>query len=156
MNTLRMLSKGVVVSAFVGGCSAYHMYEGPQRAMNEVSTVTQTQLVTLMTIDGGDTGVSKEFKLAPGEHAISVAVYKRRGSSESTIRTTSSKGDHSRTYICTCEIKLRTEVGRRYHVQGGPMGDVAGAWVTDSQEHHNQPWTAVAAFDPPHCRCSHC
>lgn len=131
----------------LGGCRPYHMYGGRLQSAAQLSRVTHSRYVTLMDIDGKDTGLSKQFMILPGEHSIAVSVYRPSPGD--------SRSKPSRVYVCGCSLELTTAAARHYHVEAGELdGGAWGAWVLiDSDGSAKRSWAEVKHGEPPHCRC---
>jgi hypothetical protein len=142
-----MILAATSAALVLGGCRPYHMYRGPARSAARLSRVTHSRYVTLMDIDGKDTGLSKQFMILPGEHSFAVNVYRPSPGD--------SRNKPSRVYVCGCILELTTAAARHYHVEAGELDDGAwGAWVLiDSGASAKQSWAEVKHGEPPHCRC---
>jgi hypothetical protein len=141
------------VALAAGACNPYHMYAGPEVPVHDLSTVTKSRYIRLMTIDGRDTGISQEFKLRPGEHTVHLEVYEPTGSAVTGNRGSGRGGSKTRRYVCSCTLSLQTEAGVSYHLQGGRVDAGWGAWVTQSARSDAE-WPDVRGLDPPHCFCA--
>jgi hypothetical protein len=146
------------LSTLIGGCRPYHMYGGEFRSDAEVGTVTQTYAVRMMTVDGGDTGVSSVFKLLPGEHAIKAEVYQvgRDVELDRYVHGSANRMQGKfRWYVCTCVLRLDVIAGEAYELDGGEI-DAAewSVWAVPPDRHRPEHvWKAVEELDPARCIC---
>ena len=130
-------------------CRPYHMYQGQHRTPDQISIIRQAKTVLLLEIDGGDTGLSNQFRLLPGPHTFVVQI--RRISAVGSA-STGRPPKEARLPICSCQIQLDTWAGAQY--------------LVDSREHSENVWIAWVgsadkggkdAADPerlPHCTCT--
>jgi hypothetical protein len=125
------------------------MYEGNHRSGAETSTIRQSRSVLLLEIDGGDTGLSNQFRLLPGEHTFLVQIY-RLGQIPSAYAYRPAK--EAREPVCACQLQLDTWAGSTYFFDAKELPEnVWIAWAQRTQEE------GAPKPDPeslPNCTCS--
>lgn len=148
----------ITSAALIGGCRPYHMYGGEVRSDAEVGTVMQTYAVRMMTVDGGDTGISHLFKLLPGEHAIEAEIYKVGYDVDlpPNVRGSANRmAGKFRWYVCTCVLRLDVVAGKAYEIDGGEIeADKWSVWAVPLDPRRPEhSWVAVEELNPPRCVC---
>jgi hypothetical protein len=142
----------------VAGCRPYHMYEGEFRSDEDVGTVTQTYAIRMMTIDGGDTGLSQTFKLLPGRHRLEAQVHFVGTDPEidpRLTRTAHHRQGQVRRYMCTCQLELEVTPASSWLIDGGKIADHQWAmWAVEPKPSRpDHTWAEVEKLDPPRCTC---
>lgn len=101
-----------------------------------------------MSIDGGDTGVSRQFRVLPGEHTLSVQIY-RIGKIMSAYPQRPAK--EIRIPVCMCQFELDTWAGATYLVDSRELaGDV---WIAFARSTNVGREIEPDPENLPHCTC---
>ena len=133
----------------MSSCRPYHMYEGDRLSRAEISAIRQSRSVLLLEIDGGDTGLSNQFRLLPGKHTFLVQIYRLE---QIPSAYADRRAKEAREPVCTCQLQLDTWAGSTYLFDAkGLPEDVWIAWAQRIQEE------GAPQPDPeslPHCACS--
>jgi len=102
-----------------------------------------------MSIDGGDTGLSREFRLLPGPHAIAVQIYRME---DVPLGPSGQRQQKIKGPGCVCQLRLETQPGVKYVVDSREVGENGWiAWIGPSDTANQQDDEPESL---PHCTCS--
>jgi hypothetical protein len=148
-NTKRLAAALLALVLPLCSCRPYHMYAGDPLPASEISSIRHSRRVVLIAIDGGDTGLSNQFRLLPGRHTVSVQIYSIK---LLTSAYPERRAKEVRTPECICELQLDTWAGATYLVDSRELS--GNVWIAFVQSIHAGDQVEPDPENLPHCTCA--